>query len=107
MLGQYDIWVRKGAITVLGAVLHPGSRLHRVYAPSSHSLPSIRPVPDPYGPPTQSTELTILSCSSRIRVLRHLSPKFRRIWNKKPAPDASVASPIDLTRRSFTTVSLI
>ena len=90
---------------MLGAILHPSSRLYRVYAPSTHSLPSIRPVENPYGPPSQQTELTILSCSSRIRVLRHLSPKFGKIWNKKSRVDQDKADFIDLSHRSFVFVS--
>ena len=106
MVGQYDIWVRKGAISIMGAVLHPSSKLHRVFAPSTHSLPSIRPITDPYRPSPQSTELTIISCTSGIRLLRHLSPKFGRIWNKCDAPDIQMANSIDISKRSFTFVSV-
>ncbi|MCJ1385179.1 Polynucleotide 5'-hydroxyl-kinase grc3 [Xylographa soralifera] len=80
-VGQYDLWVRKGTVSVLGAVLHASSKLHRVYAPSSHSLPSIRHLRNPFGPAQQPAEITIYSCSSRIRLLRRVSRKFRRIWN--------------------------
>lgn len=107
MIGQYDIWVRKGVISILGAMLHPSSRLHRVYAPSTQSLPYIRPVPNPYGSANQATELTIITCSSGIRALRHLSPKFGRIWNAKLAHDVAVLGSIDRSRRSYAFVSPI
>ena len=105
MVGQYDIWVRKGAVSVLGAILYPSSRLHRVYAPSTQSLPCIRPVTNPYGPANQATELTIITCMSRIRALRHLSPKFGRIWNAKVADGIPIQGSIDLSHRSYAYVS--
>ncbi|MCJ1286197.1 Polynucleotide 5'-hydroxyl-kinase grc3 [Xylographa opegraphella] len=80
-VGQYDLWVRKGTVSILGAVLHPSPKLHRVYAPSSHSLPSIRHLRNPFGPAQQPAEISIYSCTSRIRLLRRVSRKFRRIWN--------------------------
>ena len=81
LVGQYDLWVRKGAVSVLGAVIHSSSTLHRVFAPSSHSLPCIRHVQNPYGPSNQPAEISVISCSTRIRLLRRLSKKFKRIWN--------------------------
>ena len=107
LVGQYDVWVRKGAINVAGAVLHASSRLHRVYAPSTHSLPSICPIPNPYGPQNLPTEITIISCTSRIRLLKHLSPKFGRIWNHKHALSGADTPKIDLSQRSFVFVSLM
>ncbi|MCJ1391651.1 Polynucleotide 5'-hydroxyl-kinase grc3 [Xylographa bjoerkii] len=80
-IGQYDLWVRKGTVSILGAVLHASSKLYRVYAPSSHSLPSIRHLRNPFGPAKQPAEITLTSCNSRIRLLRRVSRRFRRIWN--------------------------
>ncbi|CAF9942863.1 MAG: Polynucleotide 5'-hydroxyl-kinase grc3 [Alectoria fallacina] len=97
VLGQYDIWVRSGAISILGAVIHASSRLHRVYAPSTHSVPSIRPIRNPFGTGNASVELTIVSCGSRIRMLRQIAPKFGRIWNGR-MPSKSL---FDISKRSF------
>ena len=107
MLGQFDVWVRKGAINIAGAVLHASSRLHRVYAPSTHSLPSIRSIPNPYGSQNLPAEITIISCGSGLRLLKHLSPKFGRIWNHKYVPAGSDLTKIDLSQRSFVYVSLL
>lgn len=107
LLGQYDVWVRKGAINILGAVLHASSRLHRVYAPSTHSLPSIRSIPNPYGPQNLPAEIMIISCGSRLRLLKHLSPKFGRIWNHKHVSARFNLPKIDLSQRSFVFVSLL
>lgn len=108
LIGQYDVWVRKGAINIAGAVLHASSRLHRIYAPSTHSLPSIRPIPNPYGPQNLPTEITVISCTSRIRLLKQLSPKFGRIWNRKHV-FAVKTNPLTVNRsqRSFAFVSLV
>ncbi|KAL8846046.1 MAG: hypothetical protein Q9221_008842 [Calogaya cf. arnoldii] len=82
IIGQYEIWVRKGAISILGAVLYPSYAAFRVFAPSTHSLPVIRPIRNPFGPAGQPVEIIITSFRSGIRLLRQVSPKFGRIWNK-------------------------
>ncbi|KAL2039430.1 hypothetical protein N7G274_007702 [Stereocaulon virgatum] len=87
IIGQYDLWVRSGAINVHGAVIHASSKLHRVYAPSTHAIPSIRPILNPYGTGNPPVELTIISCGSRIRMLKQIAPKFGRIWNGRELRD--------------------
>ncbi|MCJ1465202.1 Polynucleotide 5'-hydroxyl-kinase grc3 [Pseudocyphellaria aurata] len=101
LIGHYDIWVRTGAVSILGAILHASARIYRVYAPSTHSLPSIRPLWNPFGSENQDIVLTILNCSSRIRMLRELSPKFRRIWNKKHKSKKDRENGVGMSRRSF------
>ena len=101
VLGQYDLWVRSGAISILGAVIHASSRIHRVYAPSTHSIPPIRPLPNPFGTGNAPVELTILSCRSRMRMLRQVAPKFGRIWNGRQQSQP----PFDLAKRTFMNVS--
>ncbi|KAL9624186.1 MAG: hypothetical protein Q9204_007893 [Flavoplaca sp. TL-2023a] len=81
IIGQYQIWVRKGAVSVLGATLHPSSAAYRVFAPSTHSLPVIRPIWNPFGPAEQPVEITIVSFRSGIRLLKQVSPHFGRIWS--------------------------
>lgn len=106
LLGQYDIWVRKGAIVISGATLHASSKIYRVYAPSTHSLPVIRSCRDPFGPEYQPVEITILTCCSRIRLLRNLSPKFGRIWNHIPSASIMAESNLDFLEKSYTFVSV-
>ena len=81
LIGQYQIWVRKGAVSVLGATLHPSSAAYRVFAPSTHSLPVIKPIRNPFGPAEQPVEITIVSFRSGIRLLKQVSPHFGRIWS--------------------------
>ncbi|MCJ1432518.1 Polynucleotide 5'-hydroxyl-kinase grc3 [Xylographa pallens] len=100
-IGQYDLWVRKGTVSILGAVLHASPKLHRVYAPSSHSLPSIRHLRNPFGPAHQPAEITIYSCNSRIRLLRRVSRKFRRIWNHTKSTNDIAASAESFCGTSF------
>lgn len=81
LVGAYDVWIRKGAISILGAILHQSSIAHRIYAPSIHSLPSLKPIWNPYGPPDQQTIITVCRCNSGLGSLRQVSSKFGRIWN--------------------------
>ncbi|KAL8771680.1 MAG: hypothetical protein Q9209_002871 [Squamulea sp. 1 TL-2023] len=82
LIGQYELWVRQGAVSLLGAVLRPSSAVYRVFAPSTHSLPVIRSIRNPYGPADQPIEVTITSLRSGTRSLKQVSPMFDRIWNK-------------------------
>ncbi|KAI4234608.1 MAG: hypothetical protein L6R40_006692 [Gallowayella cf. fulva] len=82
LVGQYEIWVRKGAVSILGAVLYPSSISHRVFAPFTHSLPTIRPIRNPFGPAEQPVEITISSFHSGIRSLKQVSPMFGLLWNE-------------------------
>lgn len=95
------MWVRRGAVTIMGAMLHASPKLHRVYAPSTHSLPIMQYARDPYGPVHQPVEITILSCRSQLRLLRRLSWRFARIWNSKTQPSIAGQSP---AKRSFSHV---
>ena len=83
-LGEYDLWVKKGVITILGATLSAGSMFEHttVYAPSSHSLPVIRYLE------SLDNEVIIQLCESptRLRGLRILSPLFSRLWNETSTP---------------------
>ncbi|KAL8865835.1 MAG: hypothetical protein Q9174_006668, partial [Haloplaca sp. 1 TL-2023] len=95
LIGCYDLWVRKGAVSVCGAILYASSSLHRIYATSVHALPLIRPIRDPFGPPSQQTLLTIYDVSNGLRALSEISPKFSRLWNcsiyKQPPPGLSLS----------------
>ncbi|PYH97032.1 polynucleotide 5'-hydroxyl-kinase grc3 [Aspergillus ellipticus CBS 707.79] len=79
MLGHYDVWVKRGVISLMGAKLHPSSRVYRVYAPSTHSLPVIKCIAGVNG----EAEVEFKSCHSGIYRLKDLSPLYQRIWNGK------------------------
>ncbi|PYI07266.1 hypothetical protein BO78DRAFT_367178 [Aspergillus sclerotiicarbonarius CBS 121057] len=79
MLGHYDLWVKRGVVSLMGAKLHPSSRVYRVYAPSTHSLPVIKCVSGVNG----EAEVEFKSCHSGIYRLKDLSPLYQRIWNGK------------------------
>ncbi|MCJ1250257.1 Polynucleotide 5'-hydroxyl-kinase grc3 [Trapelia coarctata] len=101
LMGQYDLWVRKGTITILGAVFHPSSKLYRVFAPSTHALPAMRHMQSPFGPLQQPAVVTIKSCGAGLRLLRGLSRKFSRIWNRENANSAENMMPGRTCVRSF------
>lgn len=101
LAGQYEIWVRKGAISILGAVLYQSSTIHRIFAPSTHSLPSIRPIRDPFRPGNQQTTITIFNCNGGLRLLRQVSPKFSRLWNTTGLRSAESTPALDLSKRTF------
>ncbi|KKA21975.1 Polynucleotide 5'-hydroxyl-kinase grc3 [Rasamsonia emersonii CBS 393.64] len=77
LIGVYDIWVKRGVISLMGAKLHPSPKLYRVYAPSTHSLPVIKCVSGVEG----YAEVEIQSSHSGIYRLKELSPLYHRIWN--------------------------
>ncbi|KAJ5574182.1 uncharacterized protein N7459_008609 [Penicillium hispanicum] len=77
LVGQYDLWVKRGVVSLMGAKLHPSSRVYRVYAPSTHSLPTIKCVSGVDG----AAEVEIKSCNNGLARLRDLSPLYQRIWN--------------------------
>ncbi|OGE53028.1 hypothetical protein PENARI_c008G07484 [Penicillium arizonense] len=76
LIGHYDIWVKRGVVSLMGAKLHPSADVHRVYAPSTHSLPVIKCVSGIDG----EAEVELKSCSSGIARLRDLSPLYQKIW---------------------------
>ncbi|PGG95448.1 hypothetical protein AJ79_10053 [Helicocarpus griseus UAMH5409] len=83
LIGQYDLWVKRGVVSIMGAKLHPSPRLYRVYAPSTHSLPVIKCVSgiEDYA------EVEIRSCNNGLCRLKNLSNLYHRIWNsKEPVP---------------------
>ncbi|KAF4208735.1 hypothetical protein CNMCM8927_009332 [Aspergillus lentulus] len=99
LLGHYDLWVKRGVISLMGAKLHPSPRLYRVYAPSTQSLPVIKCVAGVDG----EAEIEIKSCNSGIYRLRHFSPLYQRIWNGKntPADKLTLKKASASTKRTF------
>ncbi|QSS51265.1 RNA processing protein Grc3 [Histoplasma capsulatum var. duboisii H88] len=83
LIGQYDLWVKRGVVSIMGAKLPPSPHLYRIYAPSTHSLPVIKCVSGIEG----YAEVEIRSCNNGLSRLRNLSNLYHRIWNtNEPAP---------------------
>ncbi|KAJ5341234.1 Pre-mRNA cleavage complex II Clp1 [Penicillium brevicompactum] len=99
LLGQYDLWVKRGVVSLMGAKLHASSQLHRVYAPSTHSLPVIKCVSGIDG----DAEVEIKSCNSGIARLRDLSPLYQRIWtgDNTAADKSTLKGTTKDSKRSF------
>lgn len=102
LLGQYDLWVKRGVVSLMGAKLHASSQLHRVYAPSTHSLPVIKCVSGIDG----DAEVEIKSCNSGIARLRDLSPLYQRIWtgDNTAADKSTLKGTTKDSKRSFSVV---
>ena len=73
LIGEYDILVSSGIITIYGTILRPNSGEQRVYAPSVQALPQIQARQD-------NTKIRVSSVTSSLRKLDKLSPLFRNMW---------------------------
>lgn len=104
VLGHYDLWVKRGLVSVMGAKLHPSPRVYRVYAPSTHSLPVIKCITGVDG----AAEVEIKSCHSGIYRLRDLSPLYHRVWNgnNTSADKLTLKDAEPSARRTFSVVCL-
>ncbi|KAJ6092530.1 hypothetical protein N7486_007819 [Penicillium sp. IBT 16267x] len=99
LMGQYDLWVKRGVVSLMGAKLPPSPRVYRVYAPSTHSLPIIKCVSGVDG----EAEVQIKSCNSGLSRLRDVSPLYQKIWNGQntAADKATLKGASKNSRRSF------
>ncbi|KAI5310759.1 Polynucleotide 5'-hydroxyl-kinase grc3 [Ascosphaera atra] len=77
VLGHYDLNVRRGVISISGAKLQASPKRHRVYAPSTHSLPIIKAVSGI----DDTAEVELHSISDDVYNLKRLSPLYERIGN--------------------------
>ncbi|EZF35628.1 polynucleotide 5'-hydroxyl-kinase [Trichophyton mentagrophytes] len=77
IIGRYDLWVKRGVVSVMGAKLYPCDRLYRVYAPSTHSLPILKSVSGLNG----FSEFELISVDDGLPELAKISNLFDRIWN--------------------------
>lgn len=104
LIGHYDLWVKRGVISLMGAKLYASPRFYRVYAPSSHSLPVIKCVSGADG----NAEVDIRSCRCGIYRLRNLSPLFERLWNSKnsEADKLTLKDAPDGLHRTFSVVGI-
>lgn len=102
LLGQYDLWIKRGVVSLMGAKLHPSPRVYRVYAPSTHSLPVIKCVAGVDG----AAEVEVKSCHNGLSRLRDLSPLYQRIWNGQntAADKVTLKDAHKNSRRTFSAV---
>ncbi|OAL75250.1 hypothetical protein A7D00_0848 [Trichophyton violaceum] len=77
IIGRYDLWVKRGVVSVMGAKLYPCDRLYRVYAPSTHSLPILKSISGLNG----FSEFELISVDDGLPELAKVSNLFHRIWN--------------------------
>lgn len=74
-IGEYDLKVVKGVVNIYGAMIHPDLGPQRVYALSTHALPSLTARSD--------SIIRITSTKSGLLKLAKLSPLFRNIGAAK------------------------
>ncbi|QSZ31138.1 hypothetical protein DSL72_000701 [Monilinia vaccinii-corymbosi] len=77
LLGQCNLEVVEGQITILGSILKASTLKHRIHAAASHSLPVIR-CPDGEISPAV---LHLHQSDCGMRSLESLSPLFGKLWN--------------------------
>lgn len=77
ILGKFNISVRKGQVTLLGATLRASETSYTVFAPSTHSLPVLRCS----AAEVNEAEIKLHQCDSGIDLLKPLSSLFGRLWN--------------------------
>ena len=82
LLGECEISVQKGQITIMGSALRPSKAKYRFYAPSSHSLPVIRCL----GTEINHAHIQLHQCESGLGHLSSLSPLFGKMWNDSSGP---------------------
>lgn len=78
ILGQCNLEVAEGQITILGSILKASKTKYQVYAAASHSLPVIR-CPDGELNPAV---LRLHQSDCGLRSLDSLSPLFGKLWNE-------------------------
>ncbi|EME77649.1 uncharacterized protein MYCFIDRAFT_200118 [Pseudocercospora fijiensis CIRAD86] len=83
LVGEYDLEVPQGVVTIYGAMLHSGLGSQKVYAPSTSALPTITAKRD-------GTVILLTSCATRgLSQLERLSPMFRSIFARDDAKGRS------------------
>ncbi|KAH7382823.1 hypothetical protein BKA64DRAFT_629692 [Cadophora sp. MPI-SDFR-AT-0126] len=82
IVGQYELCIKGGQITLMGAILQPSKASYRVTAPSSHSLPVLRCL----SADINSADIVLRNCKSGLEDLDKLSPLFARLWGTHSGP---------------------
>ncbi|KAG0131576.1 hypothetical protein HOY82DRAFT_333133 [Tuber indicum] len=80
ILGEYELRVRKGAITISGAKLTRQSGCCQVFAPSTHALPEIACVKVKRKGEDSDAEVLVTQTESGIRNLGRTCPVANGIW---------------------------
>ncbi|KIY03232.1 uncharacterized protein Z520_01699 [Fonsecaea multimorphosa CBS 102226] len=70
-LGTYTLWVKQGSVSLYGAILTAATAIHRIYAPATHTLPSIEAV-------SSSAEVQLESLNDGVRNLPYIG--LRGMW---------------------------
>ncbi|KAG9568634.1 hypothetical protein KCU71_g467, partial [Aureobasidium melanogenum] len=79
-VGEYDLRVNSGYVMIYGAVLRSDSKTHRVYAPTTHALPTIIAKGGP-------AEVDIISTVPSLGPLSNVSPLWTKLWNAQTPKD--------------------
>ncbi|KAK0113720.1 Polynucleotide 5'-hydroxyl-kinase grc3 [Cadophora gregata] len=82
IVGQYELCIQGGQVTLLGATLQPSKTSYRVFSASSHSLPVLRCV----STDVSSADIVLRNCSSGLEDLETLSPLFGKLWSPHAGP---------------------
>ncbi|KAK8254603.1 hypothetical protein HDK77DRAFT_488236 [Phyllosticta capitalensis] len=85
IVGIYDILIKRGVVTLYGAILRAGPQAasYRVFAPATHALPVIECLsPD-------GAEVELKSVNSQLPSLEKLSPLHGRLWKAEQSADQS------------------
>lgn len=89
----------------MGAILHADTTAYRVHAPSTHALPVIRCVPNPFRPPDRQTEIELTAYENGIHLLRQVSTRLGGIWIDNHTPIGGPTPGAQSEARSFAPVS--
>ncbi|KIX00699.1 uncharacterized protein Z518_09764 [Rhinocladiella mackenziei CBS 650.93] len=81
LLGTCTLWVKQGSIFIYGAIIHASTTLHRIYAPSSHALPSIEAM-------SAKAEFQVESLDDAIRDLPYIG--IRDLWTPSGVEQAAL-----------------
>ncbi|KAK7529805.1 uncharacterized protein J3D65DRAFT_688401 [Phyllosticta citribraziliensis] len=84
-VGMYDVLVKRGVVTLYGAILRAGphAMFYRVFAPATHALPVLQCL-SPGG-----AEVELKSITSQLPLMERLSPLYGRLWKAEESVDQS------------------
>lgn len=92
-------------MSLMGAILHADTTAHRVHAPSTHALPVIRCVPDPFSSTDRHTKIELTTYEDGLQLLRQVSTRFSGIWNNNHIQIEGPTLGVKSKARSFAPVS--
>lgn len=80
-IGEYDLLVISGIVMIYGAILRPSPKKYRVYAPTTHALPTVTAKGG-------VAEVAIISTKRSMDGLSTISPLWTRLWHAQLPKDA-------------------